>query len=182
MDLPPETIFNKYRKRWDIEQCNCYFKDVFNADSMYVHEYETIQGLGFVKELALEMYYRIVNLVLENKELDKNYSPAEIIEIAKRVRNVKFNSNWDVKNCTKKEQSLYLSLGITFNTDNRIKKKKDETKKPKDSLNATPDSNVVLKKKRGRPRKEKTELTSSDSSDKKRKQISTVDSEKEDII
>jgi len=93
MDIQPELIYKYYKSRNEIEIMIDAFKNILFADRTYMHgdfEMETWMLISFI---SLIFYYRIYNLLLDKKLLNK-YSPKDLILMLSRVNKLLINKNW----------------------------------------------------------------------------------------
>lgn len=88
-----KKIYEMYKSRHAIEQVYDVFKNVLEADRMYVRDKETLEGWMFVHYLAMVYWYRIQRK-LKEKKMESRYSPKDIIEMLSRIQSIQIGEEW----------------------------------------------------------------------------------------
>ncbi len=63
----PQTVFEMYKFRNDIEESFDVFKNLLQVDTPYLRDDDTLRGYAFVSLISLIAYYRILKLLKEKK-------------------------------------------------------------------------------------------------------------------
>jgi transposase len=91
--LSPQKVYQYYKSRNDIEQLNDVYKNVLEADKTYMQSEAGMEAWHFINFFALRAYYRIL-AQLKETDLNKKYSPADILLVLQNVKKVKINDTW----------------------------------------------------------------------------------------
>jgi len=106
-----EKIYTYYKLREGIEQVFDTFKNTLDADSTYMQNEESLEGLMFINFLAVRMYYKLMNIMRE-KEILSKYSPDDIINILKHIHKIKIKDTWLTSEITKKTEYILELIGL----------------------------------------------------------------------
>ncbi|MDG7051700.1 MAG: transposase [Nitrososphaerota archaeon] len=88
-----EKIYGLLKNRVDVEQAFDAFKNVLNADRSYMRDNYQLEGWFLINFVALLLYYRIYNTLLEKGMLN-NYSPRDVLLHLSRVFKMEINGRW----------------------------------------------------------------------------------------
>jgi len=113
-DKDPQTVYEQYKARREVEEMIDVMKNVVKADRTYMQDKEALEGWMFINYLALHWYYRIYQLLVEHK-LIRKYSVSDILLFLRRIFRAKINNEWAQVEITKKTQEIMekLKLDIT---------------------------------------------------------------------
>ena len=129
LDLPSETIYKAYDKRWEIELVMRYYKSACEFDETRVHDDYSVIGSEFCDFLSTVLTFRLLKRFDEAKALAKN-TYKRIMSILARAKKVKLDGvNWTLIRLNPSHEELLRSLDLL------------------------PKQEAPPKKKRGRPRK-----------------------------
>ncbi|EQD74845.1 hypothetical protein B1B_02440, partial [mine drainage metagenome] len=64
----PETVFDLYKFRNDVEEAFDVFKNLLQVDTPYLRDDDTLRGYVFVSFISLIAYYRILKTPEEQEE------------------------------------------------------------------------------------------------------------------
>lgn len=78
LEEDPRTLYEMFKLRFSVEECNDTFKTVLSADSTYLRDDLSIRGFNFVSFLALRMYMQI-EMLIANREMTSRYSPKDVL-------------------------------------------------------------------------------------------------------
>lgn len=107
----PSGIYTSYKTRGQVETMIDALKNVVQADRTYMQNPQSLEGWMFVNHIALQWYYRILQLLKEN-ELNKLYAPADLLMMLSEIKKVKINQQWFDAEMTKKTAKLLHRLNI----------------------------------------------------------------------
>ncbi len=107
--IAPETLYSQYKSRCAIEQLFDSFKNLLVADRTYMRTDEGLEGWMFVHFIALSWYYRIYAKLLENN-LFSQYSVADVLQRAAKIKKVRINDKWYTSEITAKTQKLLTAI------------------------------------------------------------------------
>lgn len=107
----PEQIFADYKSRSQIETMIDSLKNIIDADKSYMQNEQALEAWMFINYITLHWYYKILQL-LKSNELNRKYSPKDLIQFLKEVRKVKINDKWYNAEITKKTHDLLNLVGI----------------------------------------------------------------------
>ena len=74
----PQTIFELYKFRNDVEEAFDVFKNLLQVDTPYLRDDDTLRGCVFVSFISLIAYYRILKL-LKNKKINNRISVKDVL-------------------------------------------------------------------------------------------------------
>ena len=111
-DLPPETVYKAYSRRWEIEIVMKYYKSACEFDETRVHNDYSVIASEFCDFLATVMTYRLINKFTETKLLEKkNYG--KIMSILRRAKKVKAdNGGWRLIKMNPSQVKILESLKL----------------------------------------------------------------------
>ncbi len=84
VDLSPEDIFLMYKKRDTVEKHYDTYKNILEADKLYLQDNESLFGHLFISFLSLYGYVKIQNYI-RKADLTSKYSPRDLIEQFRKV-------------------------------------------------------------------------------------------------
>ena len=108
-----EKIYGLLKNRVDVEQAFDAFKNVLNADRSYMRDNYQLEGWFLINFVALLLYYRIYNTLLEKGMLN-NYSPRDVLLHLSRVFKMEINGKWVTSEIPRKSRLLMEKLGINY--------------------------------------------------------------------
>lgn len=91
--LPPQKVYEYFKSRNDIEQLNDTYKNVLEADRTYMQSEPSMEAWHFINFFALRAYYRIF-AQLKETDLNKKYSPSDILLLLQNCKKIKINEQW----------------------------------------------------------------------------------------
>ena len=74
----PQTLYEMFKLRCSVEECNDTSKNVLSADSTYLRDNLSIMGFNFVTFLALRMYMTMEHWIAL-KDMTSRYSPSDVL-------------------------------------------------------------------------------------------------------
>ena len=113
MDVKPKDIFLIYKQRGSIEKIFDVYKNLLNADRMYLQSDDAVFGHLFVSFLALYGYCNL-QLMLKNAGLLDKVSPIDLLEESSKVYMVKISEKKIMSEVPKKVRELDEKLGLNL--------------------------------------------------------------------
>jgi transposase len=113
LDAKPEDIFLMYKQRGGVEKAFDVYKNLLNADRMYLQSDEAVFGHLFISFLALYGYCKL-QLMLRNAGLLDKLSPADLLEEFSKVYMVRVGEKEIMSEVPKKVRELDEKLGLNL--------------------------------------------------------------------
>jgi hypothetical protein len=110
----PEEIYRDYKSRWEIEEMFDTHKNTLGFKMNYEASYAAQEGWAFIEFLALQMFYKIDGILLNNKMI-KSMNVGSLLFRASRITQAKIGDKWHICNITKNDKELFDKLGIDLN-------------------------------------------------------------------
>lgn len=110
-NLNAEQIYQAYKQRNDVETMFDSYKTFLKADVLYMQDRNVLEGWLAANFIAMIAYYRLFTK-LKDAKLLKNYSPKDIIEIAKSIYKMKISGKWHISEITNKTIDLFKKIEI----------------------------------------------------------------------
>jgi transposase len=110
-DLNADQIYQAYKQRNEVETMFDGYKHFLKADVMYMQDRNVLEGWLAANFIAMIAYYRLFTR-LKNAKLLNNYSPKDIIEIAKSIYKMKISEIWHISEITVKTLDLFKKIEI----------------------------------------------------------------------
>lgn len=104
-------IYETYKIRGQVETMIDALKNVVEADRTYMQNQTTLEGWMFINLIALQWYYRILNL-LKKHDLNKTYSPTDFLLFLSEVKMVKINDTWHRAEVVQKTADIMKKVKI----------------------------------------------------------------------
>ena len=108
-----ENVYLTYKSRMAIEIMFDGMKNILDADHTYMQNEQTLQGWMFVNHLTLQWYQHLY-IALKEKELLKQISVNDYIQLLTDVKKIKINGNWHLNEFTHHTQKLIDKLKIKW--------------------------------------------------------------------
>lgn len=113
LDKEPEEIFLMYKQRDGVEKAFDVYKNILNADKMYLQDNESIFGHLFVSFLSLYGYCKLQHMLREKEMLNK-ISPMDLMEKYAKVYKVDYGDKELMSEVPKKVRDLDEKLGLNL--------------------------------------------------------------------
>ena len=110
-NLNAEQIYQAYKQRNEVETMFDGYKNFLKADVMYMQDRNVLEGWLAANFIAMIAYYRLFTRLKQAKLL-QNYSPKDIIELAKSIYKIKIAGNWHLSEITVKTKELFKKIQI----------------------------------------------------------------------
>ena len=107
----PKEVYVNYKSRAQVEGMIDVFKNILDADKSYMQNEQALEAWMFINYIALHWYYKIYHLLSLN-DLNKKYSPMDIILFLKEIRKVKINDKWYNAEITAKTEDILKEIGV----------------------------------------------------------------------
>jgi hypothetical protein len=111
LPAPPEEIYRDYKSRWEIEAMFDTHKNTLGFKMNYEASLAAQEGWAFVEFVALQMFYKIDAILINNKLL-KSMNVESLLFSASKITQAKVGDTWNICNITKKERELFAALGV----------------------------------------------------------------------
>lgn len=116
-DLPviqtAAQLYEAYKQRNEIEIMFDAYKNVIEADKMYMQNRYVLEGWLTANFIAMIAYYRLFQR-LKQAELLTKYSPKDIVEISKSIFQTRINSKWRRSEVTAKIAAVFKKIDIEY--------------------------------------------------------------------
>ncbi|MBO8144618.1 MAG: transposase [Thermodesulfobacterium sp.] len=113
LDKEPEDIFLMYKQREGVEKAFDVYKNVLNADKMYLQDNESVFGHLFVSFLSLYGYCKLQCMLREKGMLNK-VSPMDLMDEYAKVYKVEYGDKELMSEVPKKVRELDEKLELNL--------------------------------------------------------------------
>ncbi len=113
-----EDVYSFLKQRVNIEQLYDTFKNTLEADRSYMRDDYQLEGWMFINFVAILLYYKIYNLLVDKKVL-KKYSIKDVLLHLERVHKLKIGDKWITSEVPRKTANLIEKLEIHITNDQR---------------------------------------------------------------
>ena len=110
IDDKPQTIYQTYKSRMEIEEMFDSMKNVMDADHTYMQDEQTLQGWMFVNHITMQWYQQLY-IDLKEKKLLASISVNDVIQHLTDVKKININNQWYPNEITLYTQKLMAKLG-----------------------------------------------------------------------
>ena len=111
VDLTPEDVFLMYKKRDTVEKHYDTYKNMLEADKLYLQDNESLFGHLFVSFLSLYGYVKIQNCI-KKADLTSKYSPRDLIEQFRKVYIMDLDGQMILTEVPKKIEEMEKKLNL----------------------------------------------------------------------
>ena len=118
LDLDEKSIFMQYKSRDRIEKLFDTYKNVLQADKLYLQDNESVFGHIFISFLSLYAYTKI-EMALKKADLLSKQSPKDILLELSKVYLVELNDCILISEIPKKLEKIDEKLGLNLFPKNR---------------------------------------------------------------
>jgi transposase len=91
--LTEKEAYEHYKSRLEIETMFDALKNTLEADKTHMQGQIQLEAWFFINHIALQLYYRIFNLLKQNELLSK-YSPQDLLLHLSQIKTIKLNGVW----------------------------------------------------------------------------------------
>lgn len=168
LDLPPETAYKAYDKRWEIEIVMRFYKSTCEFDETRVQDDYSVIGSEFCDFLSTLLTFRLIK-AFDKAKLLEEYTYKKLLAVLVRAKKARINGgDWQLIQMNPSHMKILQALELIPKPEEPEKRKRGRPKGSKNKpKNSTPTATVQTeKRKRGRPpgSKNKPKTTQSDSS------------------
>jgi len=107
----PEEIYRDYKSRWEIEEMFDTHKNTLGFKMNYEASFAAQEGWAFIEFLALQMFYKIDSILINNQML-KSMNVEALLFRTSKITQAKIGDTWNICNVTKKDKELFAELGV----------------------------------------------------------------------
>jgi transposase len=111
LDLPEIELFELFKKRERVEKMFDAYKNVLDADRLYLQDDESVFGHVFVSFLSLYAYCKIES-ILKKAKLSQKISPADLFLQYSKVYHIDLGTGSVISEVPKKVRDLDRDLGL----------------------------------------------------------------------
>lgn len=97
-DIEPQQLYEKYKRRNEIEVMFDSYKNFLKADHTYMQNRMVLEGLLMANFIAMIVFYRLYQKLRTAKQLSK-YSLKDIIELSKSISKIRINDKLNAILC-----------------------------------------------------------------------------------
>ena len=132
MDLPPETVYKAYEKRWEIEIVMRYYKSACEFDETRVQDDYSVIGSEFCDFLSTVLTFRLIK-TFDRYKLLEDCTYKKIMSVLSRAKKVRSDeSEWQLIRMNVSHLKILQKLGLVPVPPEEPKKNKG---RPKGSKN-----------------------------------------------
>lgn len=156
LDLPPETAYKAYDKRWEIELVMRYYKSACEFDETRVQDDYSVIGSEFCDFLSTLLTFRLIN-AFDKAGLLEEYTYKKIMSVLSRSKKARAgDEEWQLVRMNPSHLKILQSLELIPKPEEPPKRKRGRPKgsknKPKQVPTESQESAPSIKRKRGRPK------------------------------
>ena len=111
VDLTPEDVFLMYKKRDTVEKHYDTYKNMLEADKLYLQDNESLFGHLFISFLSLYGYVKIQNCI-KKADLTSKYSSRDLIEQFRKVYIMDLDGQMILTEVPKKIEEMEKKLNL----------------------------------------------------------------------
>lgn len=161
LDLPAETAYKAYDKRWEIEVVMRYYKSACEFDETRVQDDYSVIGSEFCTFLSTLLTFRLIK-AFDQAELLEDRTYKKIMSVLVRAKKARISgSDWQLIRLNPSHEKILQELGLIPKPEPLPKKKAGRPKgsKNKTDVSVSEASLIEGKRKRGRPKGSKNKPT-----------------------
>jgi transposase len=110
-DMPVLEMYELYKKRERVEKLFDAYKNVLDADRLYLQDDESVFGHVFISFLSLYAYCKLEEM-LKEAELNRKMSPGDLLLQYSKVYHVRIGDRTLISEVPKKVRDLDSKLGL----------------------------------------------------------------------
>ena len=115
-EINGKGVYSFLKQRVNIEQLYDTFKNTLEADRSYMRDDYQLEGWMFINFVAILLYYKVYNLLVDKKVL-KKYSIKDVLLHLELVHKLKISNTWITSEIPKKTANLLKRLEIHITND-----------------------------------------------------------------
>lgn len=154
LDLPAETAYKAYDKRWEIEVVMRYYKSACEFDETRVQDDYSVIGSEFCDFLSTLLTFRLIK-AFDQAELLEDRTYKKIMSVLVRAKKARVSgSEWQLIRLNPSHEEILQELGLIPKPELLPKKKAGRPKGSKNKSNVSTSETSLIegKRKRGRPK------------------------------
>ena len=166
LDLPAETAYKAYAKRWEIEIVMRFYKSACEFDETRVQDDYSVIGSEFCDFLSTILTFRLIN-AFDKANLLEDYTYKKVMSVLRRAKKARTDgSDWQLIRMNPSHEEILQKLKLIPKPEEPPKKKPGRPKgsKNKPAVVETSASPEQGKRRRGRPKGSKNKLKNKDAS------------------
>ena len=109
IDKAAEFIYLQYKSRAEVEGVFDSYKNLLEADRMYMQSDDALNAWIFINHIAIMLYYNMFNIIREHG-MSSNLSPRDLISRLTRINKIKINGEWYSAEINSKTQDILRKL------------------------------------------------------------------------
>ena len=164
LDLPAETVYKAYEKRWEIEIVMRFYKSACEFDETRVQDDYSVIGSEFCDFLSTVLTFRLINAFDTVNLLEEN-TYKKVMSVLKRAKKTRIDSSdWNLIRMNPSHEEILQKLGLIPKPE-ELPKKKPGRPKGSGKKKAAAETSVSIegdKRKRGRPKGSKNKPKTND--------------------
>jgi transposase len=111
--MPTQEMYELYKKRERVEKLFDAYKNVLDADRLYLQDDESVFGHVFISFLSLYAYCKLEEM-LKKAELSRKMSPRDLLLQYSKVYHVKIGDRTLISEVPNKVRNLDSKLGLNL--------------------------------------------------------------------
>ena len=166
LDLPAETAYKAYEKRWEIEIVMRFYKSACEFDETRVQDDYSVIGSEFCDFLSTVLTFRLIN-AFDRATLLEDRTYKKVMSVLRRAKKTRMDgSEWQLIRMNPSYEEILQKLELIPKPEEPPKKKPGRPKGSKNKLAVVESSTPmeVVKRKRGRPKGSKNKPKTNDTS------------------
>ena len=111
IETQPQTIYEKYKSRMEVETVFDMYKNLLQADKSYMQSDDVFEAWVFINHLATILYYKIFNIIKEKQKLG-TISPKDLLMRLSRVSKLRIGDEWMNAEISRSSLVMFKALNI----------------------------------------------------------------------
>ena len=129
LDLPPETVYKAYAKRWEIELVMRYYKSACEFDETRVQDDYSVIGSEFCDFLSTVLTFRLIDAFDKAKILER-MPYKKVLSALSRAKKVRLDGkDWQLIRINPSHEKILQELGLLDSPGQIPKRKRGRPKK-----------------------------------------------------
>jgi transposase len=112
-DMPTQEMYELYKRRERVEKLFDAYKNVLDADRLYLQDDESVFGHVFISFLSLYAYCKLEEM-LKKAELNQKMSPGDLLLQYSKVYHVRIGDRTLISEVPRKVRDLESKLGLSL--------------------------------------------------------------------
>ena len=129
LDLPAETVYKAYAKRWEIELVMRYYKSACEFDETRVHDDYSVIGSEFCDFLSTVLTFRLIGAFDKAKILER-MPYKKVMSVLARAKKVRLTGeDWQLIRINPSHEKILQELGLLDSPEPAPKRKRGRPRK-----------------------------------------------------